>query len=52
MNVIEKVCKLVEKVGYEGAIKAMQSMIDAQGVRTLEQLEDAIDEELILLQEV
>lgn len=50
MNIIDKIYKLVNKIGYAKAVDAMQFMIDIQNVKTIEEFEEAIEEELILLE--
>lgn len=50
VNGVEKLCKLVEALGIEGTIDFMGEVITLQGVKTAEQFEDAIDEELVLLE--
>ena len=43
--------KLQQKLGIDGAIKEVQKMINRQGITTLDELNDALEEEL-MLQEV
>lgn len=33
MSAIDKICKLMDAVGYDDAIKSMQDMVDMQGVK-------------------
>ena len=42
--------QLQENLGLDGAIKEVSKMIDKQGVKTYKQLNEAIEEELILLE--
>ncbi len=50
-SLMEKFAELVDNLGMEAAFDLVNEMIKEQNIERFEELEDAIEEELILMKE-